>query len=102
MNVANIAPSGAIPPYNFAIEEDSSNPAANSELEISGTGNTRAVQLKSGATPSAATSEARRRMITVRVTDTGDVGNSIRRCMTMDVVVSVNFVEVDGACRFGC
>ena len=94
VNVANIAPSGGIPNYSFAIEEDSSNPAANSELEISGSGNTRVVQLKSGATPSAATSEARRRVITVRVTDTGDVGNS-QAVQTMDVVVSVNFVEVE-------
>ena len=94
VNVANIAPSGGIPNYSFAIEEDSSNPAANSELEISGSGNTRVVRLKSGATPSAATAEARRRVITVRVTDTGDVGNSIDQ-MTMDVVVSVNFVEVE-------
>ena len=93
VNVANIAPSGGIPNYSFAIEEDSSNPAANSELEISGSGNTRVVRLKSGATPSAATSEARRRMITVRVSDTGDVGNSIP-VETVDVVVSVNFVEV--------
>ena len=94
VNVANIAPSGGIPNYSFAIEEDSSNPAANSELEISGSGNTRVVRLKSGATPSAATSEARRRVITVRVTDTGDVGNSIP-VETVDVVVSVNFVEVE-------
>ena len=94
VNVANIAPSGGIPNYSFAIEEDSSNPAANSELEISGSGNTRVVRLKSGATPSAATSEARRRVITVRVTDTGDVGNS-QAVQTMDVVVSVNFVEVE-------
>ena len=94
VNVANIAPSGGIPNYSFAIEEDSSNPAANSELEISGSGNTRVVRLKSGATPSAATSEARRRVITVRVTDTGDVGNSIL-VETVDVVVSVNFVEVE-------
>ena len=90
VNVANISPSGAIPPYNFAIEGN----ADSSELEISGSGNTRVVRLKSGATPSAATSEDRRRMITVRVTDTGDVGNSIDQ-MTMDVVVSVNFVEVE-------
>ena len=94
VNVANIAPSGGIPNYSFAIEEDSSNPAANSELEISGSGNTRVVRLKSGATPSAATAEARRRVITVRVTDTGDVGNSIP-VETVDVVVSVNFVEVE-------
>ena len=94
VNVANIAPSGGIPNYSFAIEEDSSNPAANSELEISGSGNTRVVRLKSGATPSAETSEARRRVITVRVTDTGDVGNSIP-VETVDVVVSVNFVEVE-------
>ena len=98
LNVASITPSGGIPNpnYTFEIQEDSSNPAANSELEITGSGNERVVQLKggeSGATPSAATSEARRRMITVRVTDTGDVGNSIQP-MTMDVVVSVNFVEV--------
>ena len=98
LNVASITPSGGIPNpnYTFEIQEDSSNPAANSELEITGSGNERVVQLKggeSGATPSAATSEARRRMITVRVTDTGDVGNSIDP-MTMDVVVSVNFVEV--------
>ena len=90
VNVANISPSGAIPPYNFAIEGN----ADSSELEISGSGNTRVVRLKSGATPSAAAVEARRRMITVRVTDTGDVGNSIQQ-MTMDVVVSVNFVEVE-------
>ena len=99
LNVASITPRGGIPNpnYNFEIQEDSSNPAANSELEISGTGNERVVQLKggeSGATPSAETSEARRRVITVRVTDTGDVGNSIDQ-MTMDVVVSVNFVEVE-------
>ena len=98
LNVASITPRGGIPNpnYNFEIQEDSSNPAANSELEISGTGNERVVRLKggaSGATPSAETSEARRRVITVRVTDTGDVGNSIDP-MTKDVVVSVNFVEV--------
>ena len=98
LNVASITPRGGIPNpnYNFEIQEDSSNPAANSELEISGTGNERVVRLKggaSGATPSAETSEARRRVITVRVTDTGDVGNSIQPG-TIDVVVSVNFVEV--------
>ena len=98
LNVASITPSGGIPNpnYTFEIQEDSSNPAANSELEITGSGNERVVQLKggeSGATPSAATSEARRRVITVRVTDTGDVGNSIQPG-TIDVVVSVNFVEV--------
>ena len=98
LNVASITPRGGIPNpnYNFEIQEDSSNPAANSELEITGSGNERVVQLKggeSGATPSAATSEARRRVITVRVTDTGDVGNSIQPG-TIDVVVSVNFVEV--------
>ena len=90
LNVASIRPSGGIPDYSFAIEGN----ADSSELEISGTGNERVVRLKSGATPSAATAEARRRMITVRVTDTGDVGNSIDQ-MTMDVVVSVNFVEVE-------
>ena len=89
LNVASIRPSGGIPDYSFAIEGN----ADSSELEITGSGNERVVRLKSGATPSAATSEARRRMITVRVTDTGDVGNSIQQ-MTMDVVVSVNFVEV--------
>ena len=99
LNVASITPRGGIPNpnYNFEIQEDSSNPAANSELEISGTGNERVVRLKggaSGATPSAETSEARRRVITVRVTDTGDVGNSIP-VETVDVVVSVNFVEVE-------
>ena len=90
LNVASIRPSGGIPDYSFAIEGN----ADSSELEISGTGNERVVRLKSGATPSAATAEARRRVITVRVTDTGDVGNS-QAVQTMDVVVSVNFVEVE-------
>ena len=91
LNVASITPSGGIPNpnYTFAIEGN----ADNTDLEITGSGNERVVRLKSGVTPSAATAEARRRMITVRVSDTGDVGNSIQP-MTMDVVVSVNFVEV--------
>ena len=91
LNVASITPRGGIPNpnYLFAIEGN----ADNTDLEITGSGNERVVRLKSGATPSAAASEARRRMITVRVRDAGDAGNSIAQ-MTMDVVVSVNFVEV--------
>ena len=91
LNVASITPRGGIPNpnYLFAIEGN----ADNTDLEITGSGNERVVRLKSGTTPSAATSEARRRMITVRVRDAGDAGNSIEQ-MTMDVVVSVNFVEV--------
>ena len=90
LNVASIRPSGGIPDYSFAIEGN----ADSSELEITGSGNERVVRLKSGATPSAADAEARRRVITVRVTDTGDVGNS-QAVQTMDVVVTVNFVEVE-------
>ena len=89
LNVANIQPSGGIPPYIFEVQGE----PADTDLMISGTENTRLVQLKSGATPSAETAEARRRMITVRVSDTGDTGNEINPT-TMDVVVSVNFVEV--------
>ena len=89
LNVANIQPSGGIPDYEFEIQ---GNPAQ-TDLILSGTENTRLVQLKKDAIPSAADSEARRRMITVRVSDTGDVANG-QAVQTMLISVTVNFVEV--------
>ena len=89
LNVANIQPSGGIPDYEFEIQ---GNPAQ-TDLILSGTENTRLVQLKKDAIPSAADSEARRRMITVRVSDTGDVANG-QAVQTTLISVTVNFVEV--------
>ena len=89
LNVATIRPSGGIPPYVFEVVGNTV--AAN--LGISGADNTRVVQLRSGATPSAAGAAARR-LITMRVSDTGDVDNG-QAVQTTLISVTVNFVEVE-------
>ena len=89
LNVATIRPSGGIPPYVFEVVGNTV--AAN--LDISGADNTRVVRLKSAATPSAAGAAARR-LITMRVSDTGDVANG-QAVQTTLISVTVNFVEVE-------
>ena len=90
INVAEIAPSGGIPPYNYEIVEDSGNPA---NLGISGaTGNNIQVRLTTGDTPGAGA--AAERFVTVKVTDTGDTANDIDPEEQM-VIVQVSFVEVE-------
>ena len=86
INVAEIAPSGGIPPYNYEIVGNNAN------LGISGaTGNNVQVQLKINDTPG--TGAAAERAVTVKVTDTGDTANNVA-VAEKEVIVRVSFVEV--------
>ena len=75
INVADIAPTGGIPPYSYEVVGDNT---AVGHLDISGTsGNNIKVQITVGDTPGAASGTAADRIVTVKVSDTGDAANSV-------------------------
>ena len=91
INVADIAPTGGIPPYNYEVEGDNT---AAGHLGISGTsGNNIKVQITVGDTPGAASGTAADRIVTVKVSDTGDTANSVAPT-ERTLIIRAKFVEV--------
>ena len=91
INVADIAPTGGIPPYKYAVEGDN---AAAGHLGISGTsGNNIKVQITVGDTPGAASGTAADRIVTLKVSDTGDTANSVNPT-ERTLIIRAKFVEV--------
>ena len=91
INVADIAPTGGIPPYNYEVV---GNNTAAGHLGISGTsGNNIKVQITVGDTPGAASGTAADRIVTVKVSDTGDTANSVAPT-ERTLIIRAKFVEV--------
>ena len=91
INVADISPTGGIPPYNYEVV---GNNTAAGHLGISGTsGNNIKVQITVGDTPGAASGTAADRIVTVKVSDTGDTANSVAPT-ERTLIIRAKFVEV--------